>query len=191
MSTTERRQRDRQAREKMIIGAARRIAEAEGWAAVTTRRLSDAIEYSQPVLYSHFPGGMSAVMDAVALQGFDELAEVVRASRHGTRSVRTRLARLVDGYLDFAAANPALYQAMFSHQGGLAFGVKDTPANLRAAFGEIVETIRPATDGRDVQVYAEVVWAALHGMAILTRDGRLPPAGRASRTRLLVDVLLH
>ena len=190
MSTSERRQRDRDAREKLIIDTARRIAEVEGWPAVTTRRLSDSIEYSQPVLYSHFPGGMSAIMDAVALQGFDELADVVRESRRGARSVRTRLVRLVDSYLDFAAANPALYLAMFSHQGGLAFGVEDTPDNLREAFGEIVESVRPVAEGRNVEVYAEVVWAALHGIATLTRDGRLPPAGRARRTRLLVDELI-
>ncbi|HEY9292110.1 MAG TPA: TetR/AcrR family transcriptional regulator [Microlunatus sp.] len=190
MSTTERKQRDRQAREKLITDTARRISEAEGWAAVTTRRLAESIEYSQPVLYSHFPGGMSAIMDAVALQGFDELADVVRESRRGARSVRTRLIRLVDGYLDFAAANPALYSAMFSHQGGLAFGAEDTPDNLRRAFDEIVETVGPVAEGREVGTYAEVVWAALHGLATLTRDGRLPPSGRAGRTRLLVDELI-
>jgi hypothetical protein len=34
----------------LIITTARKLAEAEGWDAVTTRRLSSQIEYSQPVL---------------------------------------------------------------------------------------------------------------------------------------------
>jgi Bacterial regulatory proteins, tetR family len=39
----------------LIITTARKLAEAEGWDAVTTRRLSSQIEYSQPVLYKHSP----------------------------------------------------------------------------------------------------------------------------------------
>ena len=38
------------ARRQWIISTARTLAEAEGWDAVTTRRLSIEIEYSQPVL---------------------------------------------------------------------------------------------------------------------------------------------
>jgi Helix-turn-helix domain len=37
------------------------------------RRLADAIEYSQPVRYSHFPG-KDGILAAVALEGFTELA---------------------------------------------------------------------------------------------------------------------
>lgn len=36
--------------------AERELAEAEGWNAVTARYLATGIEYSQPVLYSHFQG---------------------------------------------------------------------------------------------------------------------------------------
>jgi hypothetical protein len=49
-----RRARERAARHALIIQTARQIAETDGWDAVTTRRLAETIEYSQPVLYSHF-----------------------------------------------------------------------------------------------------------------------------------------
>jgi AcrR family transcriptional regulator len=55
MTVAERRQRDRARWQRAIITAARQMAEAEGWDAVTIRRLADRIDYSQPVLYSHFP----------------------------------------------------------------------------------------------------------------------------------------
>jgi ribosomal protein S17 len=61
MTVAERRQRDRAHRRQAIITAARQMAEAEGWDAVTTRRLADRIEYSQPVLYSHFEGKVAIV----------------------------------------------------------------------------------------------------------------------------------
>ena len=56
MSITERRERQRAERYELIVAAACELAEAEGWEAVTTRRLAALIDYSQPVLYSHFKG---------------------------------------------------------------------------------------------------------------------------------------
>ena len=67
-------------RRQQILDAARAVAEAEGWAAVTSRRLADAIGYTQPVLYSHFPGGKTEIMRTVALAGFAELAAATRAA---------------------------------------------------------------------------------------------------------------
>src|SRR5947199_6804381 len=80
MSVKERRDRERAERHRLIISTARELAEAEGWDAVTTRRLAERIEYSQPVLYSHFKG-KDAIIEAVALEGFAELAEVLRRAR--------------------------------------------------------------------------------------------------------------
>ena len=51
----------RAARELQIVTAAREIAEADGWPAVTVRRLADAIGFSQPVLYGHFPDGRDPI----------------------------------------------------------------------------------------------------------------------------------
>src|SRR3954454_767540 len=76
----ERRERERAQRHQLIITAARELAEAEGWEAVTTRRLAERVEYSQPVLYSHFDG-KDAIKRAVALEGFGELAALLRHAR--------------------------------------------------------------------------------------------------------------
>src|ERR1700752_5418997 len=80
MTTEDRRARERAARRQLIVDSARQVAEAEGWDAVTTRRLSTEIEYSQPVLYKHF-SGMDQVAAAVAIDGFAELAGLLRTAR--------------------------------------------------------------------------------------------------------------
>src|ERR1700755_2120334 len=80
MAIEERRARERAARHRLILETARKLAESEGWDAVTTRRLATAIEYSQPVLYKHF-SSMEAIAEALALDGFGELAEALRAAR--------------------------------------------------------------------------------------------------------------
>ena len=82
MSIRERREREQAERERLIVTAARELAESEGWDAVTTRRLAAEIEYSQPVLYSHFKGKV-AIMTAVALDGFaDEDIDYAVRLRH-------------------------------------------------------------------------------------------------------------
>src|SRR5690606_31844123 len=120
MSVQERRQRERDERERLIVATAREIAESEGWDAVTTRRLAERIEYSQPVLYSHFRGKRE-IIGAVALQGTSELATTVRAAAATAPTASGRVAALARAYLDFATENPAVYDAIFQLDGGLAF----------------------------------------------------------------------
>src|SRR5580693_9335742 len=95
-----RRERERAQREKLIITAARELAEAEGWQAVTTRRLAERIEYSQPVLYSHFKG-MDAIMAAVAVEGFADLAAEMRAARTSASDPERALADVAAAYAAF------------------------------------------------------------------------------------------
>src|SRR6202011_2147576 len=84
MAIEDRRARERAARRQLITATARKLAENEGWDAVTTRRLSAEIEYSQPVLYKHFPG-MEGIVTSVAIQGFAELGDTLAAARaHAT-----------------------------------------------------------------------------------------------------------
>src|SRR5919197_4104782 len=93
----ERRERERAQRHQLIVTAARELAEAEGWEAVTTRRLAEQVEYSQPVLYSHFTG-KDAIMTAVALEGFADLAADLGAAR---RDAEDALAAVSIAYLSF------------------------------------------------------------------------------------------
>src|SRR3954464_4686771 len=173
MSTQTRRERERAERERLIVTAARELAEAEGWDAVTTRRLAAEIEYSQPVLYSHFKG-KDAIMAAAAVEGFAEIAAQLRAARVKAPTARAALAAVVSAYVDFAERRPALYDAMFIHAVDLQFAHPETPAALREAFGALREAVRPFTGNDDLDVHTEVLWAALHGLVTLMRGERLP-----------------
>src|SRR5579859_7156241 len=119
MSVQERKQRERAQREQLIVATARELAEAQGWDAVTTRQLAERIEYSQPVLYSHFRGKRE-IIGAVALEGATEMAAALRAATRAADGPRGRITALAHAYLDFAARNPAVYDALFQLDGGLA-----------------------------------------------------------------------
>ncbi|MFB8236927.1 TetR/AcrR family transcriptional regulator [Kitasatospora purpeofusca] len=189
MSLQERKQRERADRARLIVATARELAEQQGWDAVTTRRLAERIEYSQPVLYSHFRGKRE-IIGAVALEGAAEMAAALRAATAAADGPRARVVALARAYLEFAEHNPAVYDAMFQLDGGLAFAREDTPAPLKDAFAALLETLgEVAGDGVHPALFTETVWAALHGLATLTRAGRLPPEHTGPRVELLVDRL--
>ncbi|WP_344628396.1 helix-turn-helix domain-containing protein, partial [Kitasatospora arboriphila] len=89
MSVQQRKERERADRERLIVATARELAEQQGWDAVTTRRLAERIEYSQPVLYSHFRGKRE-IIGAVALDGAAEMAVAVRAAAGAGEGPRAR-----------------------------------------------------------------------------------------------------
>ncbi|MER8153771.1 TetR/AcrR family transcriptional regulator [Streptomyces sp. NPDC094472] len=189
MSVQERKERERASRERLILATARELAEQQGWDAVTTRRLAERIEYSQPVLYSHFRGKRE-IIGAVALEGAAEMAALLRAAARAANGPGARAAALARAYLDFAERNPAVYDAMFQLDGGLLFANEGTPEPLKDAFAALLENLgEVAGDGVHPALFTEVFWAALHGLATLTRAGRLPPEDAERRTKLVVDRL--
>ncbi len=184
MTRQERRERERAQRRQVIINAARELAEAEGWESVTTRRLADCIEYSQPVLYSHFEG-KDAIVSAVALDGFGELSSLLHNARKTAGSADAGTRAIASAYMEFARANPALYEAMFTLPVDLTFA-QSNPV-LHAGFVEIREALAPLAGDRDVETFTEVFWSALHGLATLSQAGRLRPEFYDQRVAMLVD----
>ncbi len=185
MPTEDRRARERAARRRLIVDTARQLAEAEGWDAVTTRRLSTEIEYSQPVLYKHF-SGMDEVARAVALDGFAALAGLLHTARTDAATPNDALTRMAHAYLDFAAENPAVYDAMFTGRTTLHFAEPDTPPELVAGFTELSQAISAVASEADTDTLAEVFWAALHGLTSLGRGGRLRPGYARERVDALI-----
>jgi AcrR family transcriptional regulator len=189
MSVQERKQRERADRERLIVATARELAERHGWDAVTTRQLAQRIEYSQPVLYSHFRGKRE-IIGAVALEGAAEMATQLRAAASAEDGALARVTALARAYLEFAERNPAVYDAMFQLDGGLAFAQEDTPEPLKDAFNALLETLgEVAGEGVHPGLFTELFWAALHGLVTLTRAGRLPAGDAERRVDLLVDRL--
>jgi AcrR family transcriptional regulator len=157
-------------RRDQVTRAARDLAESDGWPAVTMRRLSAQLGVTQPVLYSAFAGRQELV-DAVALHGFRDLAAALEAAEPSPQA-RMR------AYLDFAAAHPRTYEAMFLLPSGLHFAAEDSPAPLHQAFLGIQRAF-PDEDGTS----AEVAWSTFHGLATLQASGRLRPARKHAQAR--------
>ncbi|WP_331461050.1 TetR/AcrR family transcriptional regulator [Micromonospora tarapacensis] len=167
-----------------IVTTAWQLAEAEGWAAVTTRRLAERADVDLGALYERF-ADRDAVVVAVAVRGFADLAAALAGARGAAGRPAQVWPAVMGAYLDFAYANPEVYDAMFAHTPELTLGAEQVPETVAATFGELRAALDPLAAGRDADTLAELGWSLLHGMVMLTRGGRLRPEAQEQRDQLL------
>ena len=81
---------------------------------------------------------------------------------------------------------------MFTRTTTLRFGAAaDTLPQLTAAFSVLRAAVGQVADRLDSDTLTEVFWAALHGLVVLARTGRLRPGQESARLELLVGQLAN
>jgi AcrR family transcriptional regulator len=180
-----RRERERTEMRQRLLAAARSIATAEGWQAVTIRRIAERLEYASPILYQHF-AGKDALLQELVREGFRELTQ--RLHTAAAEPSDRRLAALATKYWDFAFEASELYQAMHGLD-GVPFGTAETPQEARAAFALCREALVQVAASKgntldDPDGATDSFWACLHGFVSLAMSRRI--AGPPARARELM-----
>ncbi len=176
MSIKERREREKKATRDGILSAALQIARAEGWAAVTVRRVAELIEYSPPIIYEYF-ANKSALLEELQEQGFALLEAGMRQAGTGEEDRREGLLAAGDAYLCFAYEQPELYQIMHGWNSGDVSPDKTLSGATRV--GDIVQDrleTWAAAQGvvlPDPAAAVEIAWGLLHGLVSVEMLGRL------------------
>lgn len=93
------------------MDTAREIAAAEGWSAVTIRRVAEKIEYSPPVIYEHF-NSKEEVVVALFREGFRELLREMRAAVRAHSDPVEALDSVGRAYWAFSVAHPEMHLGM-------------------------------------------------------------------------------
>ncbi|MVM29001.1 TetR family transcriptional regulator [Spirosoma sp. HMF4905] len=112
MGILERRQRQKVEVKTSILQAAWQLVLEEGWQALSIRKIADAIEYSVPVIYSHFEN-KDAILQEFTREGFRLLAEEVIRQRDSQPEASQQLEAIAKGYWNFAFDHKEYYQLMF------------------------------------------------------------------------------
>src|SRR5579863_3384744 len=76
MSITDRKQRQKEEVRASILETAWEMIVTDGWPSFSIRKVADAIEYSVPVIYSHFEN-KDAILLEFNRKGFQLLAEAL------------------------------------------------------------------------------------------------------------------
>ena len=151
---------------RALVEAGRRLLEAEGGADLSLRAVAREAGVSPAAPYHHFRD-KSELLDALAFEGWDQLAEQMRAALAEAAPGRDRLVTLGVAYVRFSRMNPAIYRVMFncsqSHE--------TLPEKLRdeGAYRLVCDTlIESGIDPRDeigLELAAVAIWCAAHGVA--------------------------
>lgn len=163
-------------RAALLAAAEAELAE-KGVEGFTLRGCAKRAGVSHAAPAHHF-GDADGLLTALAAEGFQRFTRAMRARQvKGSESGWTPLEAAGLGYLDFAAANPALFRLMFASSRPR-FGDPALQAAAEAAFDVLVEAVtdaRGANPWADAQGPADVAaaWALAHGMADLLMSGRL------------------
>jgi AcrR family transcriptional regulator len=174
----QRRERERETARRVIVAAAGDLGRTEGWDAVTMRRLADKIEYSSNFAYRYF-SGRDDILLAVVRDGFGRLRDAMTAAASadtaavrapGRKQANAALAA-VHAYIDFALAEPELYQLMYG-LGGVRVATADTFVDGQAVGDVLIDLLADAGDTNAVNHVLQM-WATVHGLIALLAVGRL------------------
>jgi AcrR family transcriptional regulator len=166
-----------------ILAAATALLERTGnEEAVTLRAVAREVGISAPSIYSHFPDGRDAIVEAVVDGAFADFNTAIEDASNAAIAAgagpRERVRAGCAAYLQFAAERPNRYKLLFERQhriGGDIGG--DVPDVQITGFDLLVRSIQDCvaagiSASTDPARDATAIWLALHGYATL--PARLP-----------------
>jgi len=174
-AAAERRERLRDEFRREIVGAARRIVVEDGYAALTMRRIGEAIGYSAASIYQYF-ANRDAIAGALMEEGFVELVEAF-APAATIADPLSRLKAVGRAYVRFGLTRPETYRLMFMEDPKITAGVLEGSAGENSAgmraYAAILEPLVQLfergrlRDDLTPPVAADVMWISLHGLVSL------------------------
>lgn len=162
-----------------LIEAALQQLQEQGLEQLTLRKLADKVGVSRTGAYHHFANKNDLVC-AVAALGFVQLEEMISRMAEGQSAEwEADVARFVREYVDFAMAQPELYELMFGRAiwkvGGATEELKTVAHGCFSIYSDWVEQAvssqQPTLSKRHTLRIAQANWAAIHGLCRLSLDG--------------------
>ncbi|MCK9871112.1 TetR/AcrR family transcriptional regulator [Nocardiopsis dassonvillei] len=154
----------------LLANAERALAE-RGQAALSLREIAREAGVSHAAPGRHFRD-KQALLDALALSGFERLTERLAAAAPEEGDARTRVLALARAYVGFAGEHAALLDLMYARKHD-----PDVSEQLYAAVERLLERVmRPIIDaqaageiaGGTPEAVTMTVSAAMHGLVALT-----------------------
>ncbi|MFD5258499.1 TetR/AcrR family transcriptional regulator [Streptomyces bobili] len=177
-----------------LLESAERTLREKGVGSLSLRELARETGVSHAAPGRHFKD-KQALLDALALAGYDRMAAAMDAAHDPALPLQPRLTALARGYLTFATENAELLALMYArkHEPEAAEQMAAAVDRTVGAFERVIA---------DAQRHGEIIegdpeqltlftGAALHGLAALTAGGMLDETAVLAMTDDLIRVLLH
>jgi AcrR family transcriptional regulator len=173
---------------RTLIDAAVARVTAQGAATLSLRGLAADAGVSHAAPVHHF-GDKAGLFTAVAIEGYDELADELIATWESTRDFLEVGVR----YVHFALTHPGHFEVMFRSD----YLNGSEPELVRAkerAFSMLHDPLVALGRGGDparLQAATLASWSIVHGLATLVLSGNLPELDRTDPDPLARQVIAH
>ena len=202
-----RRARERQQLRARILDAARELFAAEGYDAVTIRRVAEKVEYTPPVIYQHF-ADKAALIREICYTDFREFGAHFRALL-SVEDPMERLRRMGELYVEFALTHRNHYRLMFMTPPPADGPIDkitvdpeargnpelDAYAMLRMNVDAAFRAGRFNPEFQDPAIIAHVLWQSIHGIVSMHiargHDQWIEYRDPRETARLAVRALMH
>ncbi len=159
-----------------LIDIAQDHIEAGGLSSLKARELAKEAGCALGAIYNVFADLHDLVLE-VNGRTFKKLGAAVSASYDGTETPRARLILMSNAYLDFAAANPKLWRALFDIEMPSDGPVPDwyltSLAGLFANIRAPLEELYPDMESAELDLMTRAMFSAVHGIVLLGLENRI------------------
>ncbi len=189
MAIEDRKQREREQMQRLILDTAREIFLEKGYYQTSIRNIADKIEYSPGTIYLYFKE-KDEIFFALHNEAFAKLFNLFEPLTT-IKDPYKRLKEMGKLYMDFAINNKDLYDLMF---------IISAPMNMlhdacdwqmgHRVFDTLVSTLAQCQEkgrfkGKDLQTLSFMIWSSLHGMCALYCRERMGVMNNINQTEMM------
>jgi len=162
-----RRLQQREEARRAILDATEGLLVAEGYEALSMRRLAEQCGYTAPSIYHHF-GDKRGLIDALLEERFGLLVERIRSVAAGDDPVEILHGQL-SAFVRFGLENPTHYRLLMAPR----LDAESPPPRSSEAARELIEvTLTRLAQARrlqvgDIEEAVQCIWTTLHGLISL------------------------
>ena len=174
-----------------IVQIAEKIVSGEGLSALTARRVAIDAGVAVGTIYNIFEN-LGALVAEVNARTLVDLAAALSDVQTGEGSTHDVLIGFADRYMDFVRDNPHRWMAVFEVEMPDAGQMAPNQATIDRLFSFLEDAICAHDNRIDAQMArrsARGLWAAVHGLLMLSASRRLP-AIRLENVRPTIDHLI-
>ncbi|MCC7078910.1 MAG: TetR/AcrR family transcriptional regulator [Acidimicrobiia bacterium] len=179
MTIEERRRREREARRKAVLDAARDLVRERGYNGTTTKEIAKACDLSEATVFFYFRS-KDEIFTALLLEGIgfmqDQVAQIAAAELPPRELIR----RLWGSFAELAGTHPEYFHVFAALANpdattSVSDELRDEIARLSGDnFRRVADLLRPAVGDHRAREVADLLWASFAGLSVL----------RASRVNL-------
>jgi AcrR family transcriptional regulator len=176
-----------------LVDASLALLAERGPRAVTLREVARRAGVSHSAPYRHF-SDRSALLAATAAKCLAELGACLSSARRAAGSTASaQVEAMMHAYVDFAVSNPGRFRLMFGSDVQRKLAELHGPeagAVIEEIADALVSDSSPTRNVADPQLWAQLAWATMHGLASFAVDAS-PAGARSASTGDLLRAAAH